>query len=82
MQLIIHADDFGISEKVNEGIIQAHTEGVLTSTSIIANGTACEHAIGLLKTHSSLDVGIHLTLVEERPLVSPAAVPSLVTEDG
>lgn len=82
MQLIIHADDFGISKRVNEGIIQAHTDGVLTSTSIIANGAAFEHAVNLLKTHSSLDVGIHLTLIEERPLLSPEVVPSLVMENG
>jgi hopanoid biosynthesis associated protein HpnK len=77
-QLIVHADDFGLSEKVNEGILQAHTRGILTSTSLMATGAAFDHAISIWQSNPTLDVGIHLTLVEEAPVVLAKHVPSLV----
>ena len=81
-RLIVHADDFGLSERVNEGILQAHRHGILTSTSLIANGPAFEQAVQICRAVPTLDVGIHLTLVEEPPLLSVAAVPSLVGAAG
>ena len=81
-RLIVHADDLGLSERVNEGIIQAHRHGILTSTSLIANGPAFEQAVQICRAVPTLDVGIHLTLVEEPPLLSVAAVPSLVGAAG
>ena len=82
LKLLVHADDFGLSEEVNEGILRAHRDGVLTSTSLMANGAAFEHAVGLTRTTPSLDVGIDLTLVEERPILDPREIPSLVDKDG
>jgi hopanoid biosynthesis associated protein HpnK len=76
LKLIVNADDFGLSEKVNEGIVQAHLHGILTSTSLMANGVAFGHAIKLIREFPSLDVGVHLTLVEEGPIVD--MVPSLI----
>ena len=81
-QLIVHADDFGITEAANEGIVRAHREGIVTSTSLMAPGAAFEHAIRLSRLTPELDVGIHLTLVEEKPLLPPQTIPSLVTESG
>lgn len=81
-RLIVHADDFGISERVNSGVILAHQKGILTSASIMAPGKAFEHGVGLLKAVPSLDVGVHLTLIEERPLLSKETIPSLVGNDG
>ena len=81
-KLVVNADDFGLSEKVNEGILYAHQNGILTSTSIMANGMAFQHAVDTCKSNPTLDVGIHLTLVEEKPLLNPAAVPDLVTDKG
>lgn len=81
-KLIVHADDFGISEHVNDGICLAHQEGILTSTSIMASGKAFEHGVDLLKNNPSLDVGIHLTLIEEQPLLPKDKITSLVGEDG
>ena len=81
-KLIVHADDFGLSEKINEGIIQAHIHGILTSTSIMANGRAFEHAVELCQSTPTLDVGIHLTLVGEQPLLNPGQIPSLVDNTG
>jgi hopanoid biosynthesis associated protein HpnK len=82
LKLIVHADDFGLTEKINEGILQAHRHGILTSTSIVANGEAFEHAVALARANPRLDVGVHLTLVEERPLASPGEIPTLVDSDG
>lgn len=81
-RLIVHADDFGISEAVNLGIVRAHREGIVTSTSLMANGRAFEHAVELVKENPTLDVGIHLTLTEEQALAEPADVAGLVDEQN
>jgi hopanoid biosynthesis associated protein HpnK len=81
-RVIVHADDFGLTEKTNEGIVQAHRHGILTSASIMANGEAFEHAATLARATPTLDVGIHLTLIEERPLLRPSELPTLVDSDG
>ena len=74
-KLIVHGDDFGISERINDGILRAHCDGILTSSSIIANGEAFEHAAALARSTPSLDIGVHLTLIEEIPLLDPAELP-------
>ncbi len=80
--LIVHADDFGLSHAVNAGIVRAHREGILTSTSLTACGAAFDEAIELARKTPSLDVGVHLTLVEEKPMLEPFRIPSLVDGDG
>jgi hopanoid biosynthesis associated protein HpnK len=80
--LIVHADDFGISENVNEGILLAHTRGIVTSASIMAGGAAFEHAVAMSHRTPSLDVGVHVTLTGERPLLPAADVRSLVDGEG
>lgn len=65
---------------MTEGAIRAHTEGVVTACSIVANGAAFEHAVERLRDVPQLEVGVHLALVEERPLASH--VPSLVGGNG
>lgn len=82
LRLIVHADDFGVSRAVNSGIVQAHREGILTSASIMASAEYFSHAVDLARDCPSLDVGIHLTLAEERPLLSPDTIPSLVDDEG
>ena len=77
-RLIVHADDFGLSEAVNLGIVEAHRQGILTSTSLMANADAFEHAVALAKGCPTLDVGVHLTLTEEQPVVRGPEVASLV----
>jgi chitin disaccharide deacetylase len=81
-RLIVHADDFGLSERVNEGIVEAHRNGIVTSASLIASGAAFEHAIGLSRATPTLDVGVHLTLVDEEPVSSTGVVRTLVDRDG
>ncbi len=67
--LIINADDFGWSEGINRGILEAHTEGVLTSTTLIANGPATKDAIEIAKGTPSLGVGVHLNYHFGNPIV-------------
>lgn len=69
LKLIINADDFGYSRAVNYGIIDAHTQGVLTSTTLMTNMPGAEHAYHLGKQHTSLGIGVHLTLTCGRPLL-------------
>ncbi|MBK5940705.1 carbohydrate deacetylase [Halochromatium roseum] len=82
LRLIVHADDLGLSESVNAGILEAHQDGLVTASSIMANGTAFDDAVRCCRATPSLDLGIHLTLTEERPLCDPADIPSLVDDDG
>jgi chitin disaccharide deacetylase len=81
-RLIVNADDLGLSEAVNQGILKAHQDGIVTSTSLMPTGAAFEHAIEVLRFAPALDTGIHLTLTGEAPVSAPGEVPSLLAEDG
>jgi len=65
--LIVTADDFGISAGVNRGIIEAHRDGILTSTSLLVNRPAAEQAAALARACPSLSVGLHLELDSNDP---------------
>jgi predicted glycoside hydrolase/deacetylase ChbG (UPF0249 family) len=79
-QLIINADDFGFTRDVNAGIIHAHRHGVLTSTTLMANGDAFEDAVRLAHETPELDVGCHLVLVQGRSLLTGEDYPEKLTE--
>lgn len=82
-QLIINADDFGIHPAVNEAVRKAATEGILTSTSLMAGGDAFDEAVEMARSMPSLGIGIHLTLVGGiKPVLSPSEVPSLTWDNG
>lgn len=70
-RLIFNADDFGFTSDVNEGIVEAHRHGVLTATTLMANGDAFEHAVGCAKNTPSLDIGVHLVLVQGESISRP-----------
>jgi chitin disaccharide deacetylase len=74
--LIVNADDFGFTRDVNEGIIEAHRHGILTSTTLMAGGCAFEDAVRLARENPSLDIGCHLVLVGAPPF--PATVAKLI----
>ena len=80
--LIVNADDFGLCDSVNQGILHAAQHGLVTSTSVMANGRAFERAVEKLRAYPALDVGVHLVLVEERPLSDPERLRSLVDRQG
>jgi chitin disaccharide deacetylase len=67
-RLIINADDFGFTRDVNAGIVHAHREGVLTSTTLMATGDAFDDAVRLAREVPSLDVGVHLVLIQGHSL--------------
>jgi hopanoid biosynthesis associated protein HpnK len=81
-QLILNADDFGLTRGVNEGILRAHRDGILTSTTLMANGDAFGHAVELAKATPSLGVGCHLVLVGGSSVAPPEQIPSLVDSSG
>jgi chitin disaccharide deacetylase len=67
-RLIVTADDVGLHPGMTAGAIAAHREGIVTACSIVANGDAFDDAVARLRDVPSLEVGVHLTLVEERSL--------------
>ena len=81
-RLIVNADDFGLHSSVNHGIIEGYEKGCIRSTSFVAAGVAAEEAAELAKKNPGLGVGIHLTLVAERPVLLPSQVPSLIGGNG
>ena len=68
--LIVTADDAGLHPGMTEGAIRAHRQGIVTACSVVANGAAFDDAVARLREVPSLEVGVHLTLVEERPLTA------------
>lgn len=78
--LIVNADDFGLTEGTNRAIIDAHCNGIVTSTSLLANGYAFDHAVALARQHPTLGVGVHLTLTEGLPVSSDST--ELVEANG
>lgn len=76
--LIVTADDAGLHPGMTEGAIRAHREGIVTACSIVANGAAFDDAVARLRDVPALEVGVHLTLVEERAL-TPMRFPKKYT---
>jgi predicted glycoside hydrolase/deacetylase ChbG (UPF0249 family) len=81
-QLVVNADDFGFTPDVNLGIVEAHRNGILTATTLMANGSAFEDALRLARETPSLDIGAHLVLIGGQSLVTgrplPKSVPRLL----
>ena len=81
-RLIVNADDFGRSAGVDDGILRAHREGVVTSTTFMTNAPSTSHAAAIARATPALDVGVHLVLTYARPVSNPARIRSLVRDDG
>lgn len=73
-QLIVNADDYGLSRGVNTGIIEAAETGVVTSASMIVNLAGFDDAVARARSCPSLSLGLHLNLTTGKPLT---AAPSL-----
>jgi hopanoid biosynthesis associated protein HpnK len=76
-RLIVNADDFGFTSGVNRAIIEAYTRGVVTSTTLMANGQAFTEAALLATANPGLSAGCHVVLIDGRPILEPAQLPSL-----
>lgn len=63
-ELIVCADDLGLTDAVNHGIVRAHRHGVVTSASLMVRGAAARAAGALARTQPALAVGLHLDLAE------------------
>ena len=81
-RLVVTADDFGASYEVNEAVEQAHREGILTAASLMVAGDAAADAVARARTLPRLGVGLHVVLVDGRPILPPERVPALIDSDG
>jgi predicted glycoside hydrolase/deacetylase ChbG (UPF0249 family) len=82
VRLVVNADDFGMSPAISQGVLRAHRDGIVTSTSLLGNCADLDGARALLGEAPGLGVGVHLALVGGRPVADPSEVPSLVGPDG
>src|SRR6266852_9048387 len=76
-RLIVNADDFGFTAGVNRAIVEAHSCGVVTSSTLMANGPAFADAAQLSKTVPKLSVGCHVVLTDGAPVLAADQLPSL-----
>jgi predicted glycoside hydrolase/deacetylase ChbG (UPF0249 family) len=63
-RLVVNADDFGLSDGVNRGVLRAHVEGIVTSTSLMVRQPAAAQAAQAARKHPSLSLGLHVDLAE------------------
>ncbi len=81
-RVIFTADDFGLSDAVNEGIERAHREGLLTSASLMVGAPAAADAVERAKRMPGLRVGLHLVVIEGPSVLPYEQIPNLVDESG
>lgn len=81
-ELIINADDFGLSDGVNRAVVKAWQEGILTSASLMVGGDAFHEAVHLAKGNPGLQVGLHLTLVQGRAVGEHGGFPRICDRKG
>jgi predicted glycoside hydrolase/deacetylase ChbG (UPF0249 family) len=62
--LVVNGDDFGQSQGINLGILEAHERGILTSASLMVRGEAATEAAGVVRTHPALGIGLHIDVGE------------------
>jgi hopanoid biosynthesis associated protein HpnK len=77
-RLIVNADDFGLSHSVNEAVVRAHREGILTSASLMVNEAGFDEAVKLAKENPKLGVGLHVSLLHGHSALPPKKIPGLV----
>ena len=78
-RLIVNADDFGFTAGVNRAIVEAHTHGIVTSSTLMANGRAFEDAVRLARTVPRLSVGCHVVLIDGAPVLDAELLPSITS---
>ncbi|MGL4737851.1 MAG: chitin disaccharide deacetylase [Cellulosilyticaceae bacterium] len=79
-RLIVNADDMGLCEAVNYGILSAYQKGIVTSCTIMPGMPGFEHAVALLKQNPGLGCGVHMTLSLHKPVMNGHQ--TIVDEDG
>ena len=81
-RLIVTADDFGLCQPVNEAVEIAHREGILSTASLMVGGPAAADAVERARRLPGLRVGLHVVVVEDRPVLPPAQVSRLTDDRG
>ncbi len=81
-RLIVNADDFGRSASINQAVIRAHREGILTTASLMVNEAGYDEAVALARENPRLGVGLHLTLLCGHSALGSAEIPGLVNGCG
>jgi predicted glycoside hydrolase/deacetylase ChbG (UPF0249 family) len=76
-RLIVNADDFGFTPGVNRAIVEAHTLGIVTSSTLMANGPAFGEATQMAKASSALSVGCHIVLIDGEPVLDPSRLSTI-----
>lgn len=76
-RLIVNADDFGLTTGVNRAIVEAHTHGIVTSSTLMASGAAFSNALEIAPANLSL--GCHVLLVDGRPILNSREIPTLAS---
>jgi hopanoid biosynthesis associated protein HpnK len=79
-RLVVNADDFGRNTSINEAVIRAHREGILTTASLMVNEPACDEAVILARQNPGLGVGLHLSLLCGTAGLDAARIPRLARE--
>ena len=80
--LIVNADDFGAAWEVNEAVERAHCHGVLSAASLMVGAPFVADAVARARRMPQLRVGLHIVLVEGKPMLPQAAIPDLVDRNG
>ena len=80
--VIVTADDFGLDPAVNEAVVHAHDDGILSATSLMVGAGAAADAVALARTRPALGVGLHLVLTDGRAVLPRSAIPDLVDAEG
>ena len=80
--LIVTADDFGAAAEVNEAVEAGYRRGVLNAASLMVGAAAATDAVSRAKANPGLRVGLHIVLVDGKPVLPPAQVPALVDDSG
>ncbi len=81
-RLIVTADDFGLCEPVNEAVELAHRDGILSTASLMVGGDAAADAVARARRLPALRVGLHVVVVEDRPVLPAARLSRLTDGDG
>ncbi len=81
-RIVVNGDDFGRTASINAAIIQAHRQGILTSTSLMVAEEAFDEAVALAQAHPTLAVGLHLVAANGRAVLPPAQIPHIVDARG
>lgn len=81
-RLIVNADDFGLSDSVNQAVVRAHREGILTSASLMVNEPGFGQAVQLARDNPPMAAGLHLTLLQGHSTLPHRKIPGLVNPRG